>query len=158
MTTLPQYELERLLEIWEAAVRATHTFLEEKDILFYRPLIRDEYLEQVEITVARDTAGVIQGFMGLVGTPDQTEQASDGQEKQPVGSIEMLFVHPASFGKGVGRSLVDFARSKYPSLMVDVNEQNPGALAFYRRCGFSVTGRSPLDGQGRPFPLLHMRL
>ena len=41
-------------------------------------------------------------------------------------------------------------------LTVDVNEQNPAALGFYEALGFVVVGRSPLDGDGRPFPLLHM--
>ena len=43
------------------------------------------------------------------------------------------------------------------SLTVDVNEQNPAALQFYRANGFTVTGRSALDAGGRPFPLLHLR-
>ena len=34
--------------------------------------------------------------------------------------------------------------------------QNPQAQAFYERFGFRVVGRSPLDGQGNPYPLLHM--
>ncbi|MEQ9247207.1 MAG: GNAT family N-acetyltransferase, partial [Nitratireductor sp.] len=29
---------------------------------------------------------------------------------------------------------------------------------FYRKMGFAVTGRSPRDGDGRPYPLLHMSL
>ena len=41
---------------------------------------------------------------------------------------------------------------------LDVNEQNPQALAFYQRMGFQVVGRSAVDGQGNPFPLLHMKL
>jgi putative acetyltransferase len=41
---------------------------------------------------------------------------------------------------------------------VDVNEQNEQALGFYRHLGFEVVGRSPLDGQGKPYPLLHMTL
>jgi putative acetyltransferase len=40
---------------------------------------------------------------------------------------------------------------------LDVNEQNPQALGFYQHQGFVITGRSPLDGQGNPFPLLHLR-
>lgn len=39
---------------------------------------------------------------------------------------------------------------------VDVNEQNEQALGFYRRLGFAQVGRSPLDGEGRPYPLLHL--
>jgi putative acetyltransferase len=41
---------------------------------------------------------------------------------------------------------------------VDVNEQNPQGVAFYRHMGFEQVGRSELDGQGNAFPLLHMRL
>jgi putative acetyltransferase len=40
---------------------------------------------------------------------------------------------------------------------VDVNEQNPAAVGFYEALGFVVVSRSPVDGDGRPFPLLHMR-
>ena len=40
---------------------------------------------------------------------------------------------------------------------LDVNEQNPGAVEFYRRRGFEQVGRSPVDSDGRPFPLLHFR-
>ena len=39
---------------------------------------------------------------------------------------------------------------------VNVNEQNPAALGFYRHMGFVVTGRSAIDGQDRPFSLLHL--
>lgn len=42
--------------------------------------------------------------------------------------------------------------------LVDVNEQNEGAVGFYRRLGFEVYDRSERDGQGMPYPLLHMRL
>ncbi|TMD66902.1 MAG: GNAT family N-acetyltransferase [Chloroflexi bacterium] len=41
---------------------------------------------------------------------------------------------------------------------VDVNEQNDQALGFYLRMGFVVVGRSELDSNGKPYPLLHMRL
>jgi putative acetyltransferase len=42
-------------------------------------------------------------------------------------------------------------------LTVDVNEQNPAACGFYEALGFVVVGRSPVDDDGRPFRLLHMR-
>ena len=40
---------------------------------------------------------------------------------------------------------------------MDVNEQNPAAIRFYEACGFAIEGRSELDSNDRPFPLLHMR-
>ena len=158
MSELSMHELERLLEIWEAAVRTTHDFLAEEDILFLRPLVRDQYLSSVQIIVARDDKGQIQGFMGLSGFEQEKSEAHEEGVYGSSGMIEMLFVHPDCHGMGIGRSLVRIAESGFQDLFVDVNEQNPGALAFYKRCGFVVVGRSPLDGQGKPFPLLHMRL
>ena len=50
------------------------------------------------------------------------------------------------------------AQALHDELTVDVNEQNSVARSFYEACGFVVEGRSELDDQGRPYPLLHMRL
>ncbi|SLJ82783.1 putative acetyltransferase [Mycobacteroides abscessus subsp. abscessus] len=38
-----------------------------------------------------------------------------------------------------------------------MNEDNPTARKFYAAKGFEEIGRSEIDGQGRPFPLLHLR-
>ena len=76
------------------------------------------------------------------------------------GHVDMLFVDPAFFGCGAGRTLLRLAWERAFAaglpLTLDVNEQNPAAVAFYRRMGFVVTGRSPVDSAGRPYPLLHM--
>ncbi|PLX92501.1 MAG: GNAT family N-acetyltransferase, partial [Desulfuromonas sp.] len=61
-------------------------------------------------------------------------------------------------GKGIGALLVAYAINAQGATNVDVNEQNGQALGFYQHLGFSVTGRSPVDGQGKPYPLLHMAL
>lgn len=134
-------DLPDLLDVWEAAVRATHDFLDEADIQALRVAIRDQYLSQVALTCARDEAGRVAGFLGR-----------DGRR------VEMLFVDPARHGQGLGRRLLKQAMDEHGVNELDVNEQNPQALGFYRRMGFEVVGRSPLDGEGRPFPLLHLRL
>jgi putative acetyltransferase len=72
--------------------------------------------------------------------------------------LEALFVHPQHRGKGVGRTLVSFAATLHPVLDTEVNAQNEQALGFYRRLGFVEIGYSPLDGQGRAYPLIRMRL
>jgi putative acetyltransferase len=54
--------------------------------------------------------------------------------------------------------MVRHAQSLHSELTVDVNEQNAAARRFYEACGFVVEGRSELDEQGRPYPLLRMRL
>lgn len=131
----------RIVEVWEASVRATHDFLTEVDIQVMKPLILHEYLHAVELAAVRDEAGELIGFLG---TADR--------------KIEMLFVAPEARGKGVGRRLVEHAVGRLGCDSVDVNEQNPQAVGFYERMGFRVSGRSERDGQGNPFPLLHMTL
>ncbi|WPB81123.1 acetyltransferase [Archangium violaceum] len=129
----------RLLEIWEAAVRATHHFLTEADIDTLRPQVR-AYVSTASFELAMDERGTVCGFLGMTGS-----------------KIDSLFVHPEAHGHGLGRALVDHAAALHPELTVDVNEQNPGARAFYARLGFEVVGRSETDDAGRPFPLLHLR-
>ena len=42
-------DYDELLTVWEASVRSTHHFLAEKDIQFYKPLIREQYFLAVEL-------------------------------------------------------------------------------------------------------------
>ncbi|SFD79414.1 acetyltransferase [Pseudoalteromonas denitrificans] len=130
-----------LIEIWEASVRATHDFLQEEDIVTLKPLILEHYFDAVDLKCAKNESGEILGFCGV-----------------HEGNIEMLFISPKSRGNGVGSKLTDYAVKHQSATKVDVNEQNIQALGFYERVGFSVVGRSPLDGQGKPYPLLHMEL
>ena len=41
---------------------------------------------------------------------------------------------------------------------VTVNEQNPNAVVFYEHIGVKPYKRTDVDEQGRPFPLIYMRL
>jgi len=134
-------DLPRVLDVWEASVRATHHFITEEDIQYFKVVIRDCYLSMVDLYCALGGCGALKGFIGVAD-----------------GNIEMLFVDPAYFGKGVGSSLLSHAVSVLGADRVDVNEQNERALGFYERHGFVVTGRSQVDGTGRPYPLLHMTL
>ena len=139
LTTLSPADRQRLVEVWEGAVRATHHFLSEDDIQFFRPLVRDAYLDSVSLACLRGADGQIAGFIGTV------------EDK-----VEMLFVDPAQHGRGIGRALMDHAMAQ-GARSVDVNEQNPQAVGFYLRLGFVQFGRSEVDGSGKPFPILHLR-
>lgn len=130
----------RMLEVWEASVRATHHFLSEADIAFFRPLVPEAFLQMTELVGVRDEAGEVAGFLGTAE-----------------GKIEMLFIDPAWRGKGIGRRLLTHAVEEIGATTIDVNEQNEQAVGFYLRMGFEVEGRSDLDGLGKPFPLLHLR-
>lgn len=131
----------RVVEVWEASVRATHHFVSEADIQFFRPLVRDGLPQFAQLAGVRDDANQIAGFIGV-------EQ----------GKIEMLFLHPAARGQGAGRRLVTYAISTFGATMLDVNEQNEQAVGFYLRLGFRIIGRSERDSTDKPYPLLHLQL
>ena len=130
-----------LLKVWEDSVRATHHFLSEAGIAFLKPLILKSYFDAVELRCAVDENDQVLGFVGL------------GEDK-----IEMLFISPEHRGKGIGSLLTDYAVRQQGATKVDVNEQNPQAVGFYQHLGFRIVGRSATDGQGKPFPLLHLEL
>lgn len=71
--------------------------------------------------------------------------------------LEMLFLAPEECGKGLGRQLVAYGIERYGIDEVTVSEQNPLAVGFYQRIGFRTYKRTPLDGQGGPYPLLYMK-
>ena len=133
---------EVLLEVWLRSVRAPHSFVSEQDIRSMIPQVRD-YLasSEPEFWVLSDDSGAVMGFLGMSGS-----------------KMESLFLAPEFQRRGAGRRLVLHAQALHGELTVDVNEQNVAARRFYEACGFIVEGRSELDDQGRPYPLLHMRL
>jgi GNAT superfamily N-acetyltransferase len=74
------------------------------------------------------------------------------------GVLEMLFVSPSYIGVGIGRRLVQYVIDHFNIKEVTVNEQNPSAVGFYEHIGFKSYKRTDCDEQGRPFPLIYMRL
>ena len=47
-------EYENLIELWEFSVRATHYFLKEENIEYFKPLIFNTYLDAVELRCIRN--------------------------------------------------------------------------------------------------------
>jgi len=92
------------------------------------------------VTVAVDENDKPLGFMLIDGT-----------------HMEALFIDPDVRGSGIGRELLQYGLSSHGPLTTDVNMQNSQAVGFYRRMGFVETGRSEVDSQGRPYPLIHLR-
>lgn len=128
-----------LADIWERSVRATHKFLDEEAIAEIKAALIPDYFPNVELYAVSDNDSIV-GFIGL-------------REKM----IEMLFIDSDSRGRGYGSSLIRFAKDQ-GATKVDVNEQNPLALAFYQAKGFRITGRDNTDDAGRPYPILHLSL
>ena len=129
-----------LIEIWERSVRGTHDFLSEQDIQELKPLILTTYFPQVQLFKAIESNTTL-GFIGI-------HEAM----------IEMLFIDADQRAQGVGKQLVEFVIDQFDVSLVDVNEQNSQAVGFYQHLGFQQIARSALDGQGKPYPILHLRL
>ena len=132
--------IHKLTIIWQKSVEATHLFLSPQDI--------KDILPQVVI-------GLKQIPILLVSFTDDDEPigfAGIADDK-----LEMLFLSPDSFQQGIGYKMISTAIQDYQIKYVDVNKQNPKALKFYLRQGFTIFKRSPLDSDNRPFPILHLK-
>lgn len=131
-------EASQVIQIWRNSVDATHDFLTAQ----HRQEIEKEvigFFSQTPVWVATNQEDHPVGWMFLYE-----------------GHLEALFVDASARGRGVGKQLVSHALALHPDLSVDVNEQNQQAIGFYQHMGFQVSGRSEKDGQGRPYPLLHL--
>lgn len=133
-------EFPLLVTIWRSLVVATHDFLDEKDRAGIEQRLATTYLPNVNLVVA-ERDGQPAGFAG-----------ADSQK------LEMLFVDAESRGGGIGIQLLEHVIAARGVDSVDVNEQNDQAVGFYAHAGFEVAGRSPVDGDGLPYPVLHMTL
>ncbi|HGM3506381.1 TPA: GNAT family N-acetyltransferase [Clostridioides difficile] len=140
MKQINSTEYEEMLQVWESSVRATHNFLTEKDIESLIPLV-EIGLKEVEHIVCIKDNDSIKAFIGI------------DKDK-----VEMLFIEDKYRGNGIGKKLITYAIDKYNVKYVDVNEQNKKAVGFYIHLGFKAFDRSEIDGQGNPFPILHMKL
>jgi putative acetyltransferase len=95
---------ERLLELWERSVRATHHFLQDGDVVALRPLVAEELAgDAVDWWVLASDAETPIGFLGF---------AND--------TIEALFIDPDHRGRFgfsvVGRSPADAGGRPFPIL------------------------------------------
>lgn len=136
----------RAVEIWRDAVDATHDFLTREDRVALDAMVCG-FLPNAPLWLAVDGRDRPLAFM-LIDN----------------GRMEALFVDPAVRGQGIGAALVRHGLALvrhglalHAGMTTDVNEQNAQAVGFYESMGFQRTGRSALDGQGRPYPLVHLK-
>lgn len=129
-----------MVEIWRAAVDATHDFLTPEDRIEIDEAVQG-FLPSTPLWVAVDETDQALGFMML----------SDDR-------MEALFIDSAYHRQGIGRALVGHALQLQPAITTEVNEQNAQAVGFYEHLGFVRTGRREADDEGRPYPLIQLQL
>ena len=133
--------ISQLLEVWENSVRATHLFLSDSEIKKIKEYVPQALNGIAHLIIAEDEADRPVAFMGIEG-----------------GTLEMLFISPEERGKGLGKRLIQYGIENYAVERLAVNEQNPQAKGFYEHMGFRLVFKSELDGEGKPYPILHMQL
>ncbi len=126
------------VEIWRAAVDATHTFLTAEDRRAIDAFVA-KFFPKAELWMVDDGTRPV-GFLIMDGD-----------------MIDALFVHPDVHGRGFGTALLNHALTLAPEALVDASEQATNALPFYEARGFVRTGRSETDPEGRPYPIIHLR-
>ena len=114
-------DLDTVMQIWLHGNLDAHAFIPASFWEAHFEMVRD-MLPQAELYVHENEAPrQIDGFIGL------TEN-----------HIEGFFVAKAARSKGIGKALLDYAKSRKPCLTLSVCQKNQRALAFYRREQFVV--------------------
>ena len=111
-------DLEELLDAWYTASKVAHPFLSDEFMKQERENIASTHLPNAE-TWVYELDGVVVGFIALI--------------ENEVGAI---FLDPKFHGKGIGRALMDHAKSIRSELELDVYKDNVIGRNFYEKCGF----------------------
>ena len=121
-------DLDAVMQIWLHGNLDAHAFIAASFWTEHFEMVRD-MLPQAELYVhENEDTRQIDGFIGL------TEN-----------HIEGIFVAKAARSKGIGKALLDYAKSRRPRLDLSVYQKNERALAFYRREQFAVHSEG-IDG------------
>ncbi len=130
---------QQMLALWEQSVLATHDFLLPADFEEIKRSVASIPFHELHVFCLTNIDTVI-GFIGVANK-----------------KIEILFLAPDFFGRGLGQKLLHFAVEKLDADQLDVNEQNWKAVRFYQKFGFETYERTNEDDQGRNYPLLRMK-
>ena len=115
-------DLCELLDAWNSASKVAHPFLDEDFLEQERRNIAALHLPNAETWVF-ELDGVVVGFIALIGN-----------------EVGAIFVDAKFHGRGIGRALMDHARSSRDVLELDVFKDNLVGRKFYERYGFSQVG------------------
>ena len=116
---LQKSDIDRVAEIWLNTNLKAHDFISEQYWHGNFDMVKEKF-PQAEVYVY-ESDGKVQGFIGL-----------DGEY------IEGIFVSDEMQSQGIGKVLLDYAKSRKSELRLNVYRKNTRAIRFYQREGFSV--------------------
>ena len=109
------------MQIWLHGNLDAHAFIPASFWKAHFEMVRDRLPQAERYVHENEAPRQIDGFIGL------TEN-----------HIEGIFVAKAARSKGIGKALLEYAKSRKPCLTLSVYQKNERALAFYRREQFTV--------------------
>ncbi|TCK92571.1 putative acetyltransferase [Natranaerovirga hydrolytica] len=112
-------DLVEVMEIWLESNIKAHNFIDESYWKENYEMVK-EMLPQATLYVYEEH-GTIQGFVGLMDH-----------------YIPGIFVQNECQSRGIGKSLLDYIKARYPSLSLKVYKNNIGAVNFYQREKFVI--------------------
>ena len=128
-------EEDATIALWQRTWQATYPEIDFAARLeWWRRRWRDDILPNAEVVIA-ETDGAMIGFV----TVDPRTLY-----------LDQIVVAPEQWGSAVGGALIAEAKRRSPAgLDLDVNTDNPRAIAFYRKCGFVISGagKNPISGK-----------
>lgn len=122
-------DFDEILEIWKAENLNAHSFIAAEYWKQNLVAVRSA-LPRAEVFVCDDT-GAVAGFVGLNGN-----------------HIEGIFVKASRQRSGIGKALLDKAKTIKPTLTLNVYQKNSNALRFYRRNGFCTVSEGVDENTG----------
>lgn len=125
-------DLSELLEVWYQASLLAHPFLDEAFLSQERKKIATLHIPAAETWVFV-SEGHLVGFISLFDN-----------------EVGAIFVAPAAQGRGIGRALMDHARSMHAELELEVFKANHIGRRFYDRYGFVYMSEGVHEETGQP--------
>lgn len=112
-------DIDKIMEIWLNSNIEAHNFIDKSYWKKNFEMVKNA-LPQAEIYIYEENNNIM-GFVGLVEN-----------------YIAGIFVEKNFRGKGIGKKLLDYAKSIKNNLTLNVYEKNIDAGKFYKREGFTV--------------------
>lgn len=112
-------DIDKIMEIWLNSNIEAHNFIDKSYWEKNFEMVKNA-LPQAEIYIYEENNNIM-GFVGLVEN-----------------YIAGIFVEKNFRGKGIGKKLLDYAKSIKNNLTLNVYEKNIDAVKFYKREGFTV--------------------
>ncbi|WP_440947394.1 N-acetyltransferase [Methanosarcina sp. T3] len=120
--TYRETDLEEMVRIWYDASIIAHPFVPASFWALHKSEMKEKYLPLAENYVF-EQEGKVAGFISLVGE-----------------RVCALFVAPEAQGRGIGKILLEHAKTQKGRLSLKVYRDNKKATRFYERSGLKAVG------------------